>query len=353
MQPSTLEKFKNSYWLKLQLINFCKQSGLSTAGSKKDLEQRIEVFLSSGNKIKPESNKQTGRRDSYQPLTRDTLVVNYKNDTATRLFFIEHSGKHFRFDAYLRQFTNQNNITKNLTYGDLVDGWLKAESQRSDPNYQTRIGEQFEYNQFTRDYFANENGKTQADAIKAWTLVKALPGEKTYANYLATRSSRIEIKPYIDVYQDEVVNLIYKIQAEFDLPMTVEDQPDVQQISKHYQIGCGNFWAAFHKGLVIGTIGLIDIGNHQAALRKMFVDKNYRGKEMGVAKSLLCTLVDWCKANEIRDIYLGTRSMFLAAHQFYQKNGFDEISKNALPGSFVINPVDSKFYLKSVSIHLF
>lgn len=184
MQTITLETLKHSYWLKLQLIDFCKMNGLSTAGSKKDLEQRIEVFLSSGSKTKPESNKQTGQRDSRQPLTRDTLVVNYKNDAATRLFFIEYIGQHFRFDAYLRQFTNKNNITKNLTYGDLIDGWLKEDSRRKEPDYQTCIGEQFEYNQFTRDYFANEKGKTRADAIKAWTLVKELPGEKTYTNYL-------------------------------------------------------------------------------------------------------------------------------------------------------------------------
>lgn len=183
MQTITVETLKNAYWLKLQLIDFCKKNGLSTAGSKKNLEQRIAVFLSSGSKIKLESNKQTGQRDSHQPLMRDTLVVNYKNDAATRLFFIKHIGQHFRFDAYLRQFTNINNITKNLTYGDLIDGWLQEEAQRKNPNHQTRIGEQFEYNQFTRDYFSNEKGRSRSDAIKAWAIVKTLPGEKTYANF--------------------------------------------------------------------------------------------------------------------------------------------------------------------------
>ena len=182
MQTITQKTLKDSYWLKLQLIDFCKKNGLSAAGSKKDLEQRIELFLSSGSKAKPDSNKRTGLRDSCQTLTHDTLVVNYKNDAATRRFFIEQIGQHFRFDAYLRQFTNQKNITKNLTYGDLVDGWLKEESRRKDPDHQSCIGEQFEYNQFIRDYFANEKGKTRSDAINAWELVKTLSGAKTYAN---------------------------------------------------------------------------------------------------------------------------------------------------------------------------
>ena len=47
--------------------------------------------------------------------------MNYKNDAATRQFFIEQIGKHFRFNTYLRQFTQRNNNEK-LTYGDLVVG---------------------------------------------------------------------------------------------------------------------------------------------------------------------------------------------------------------------------------------
>jgi hypothetical protein len=112
--------------------------------------------------------------------------VNYKNDAATRLFFVEHIGEHFRFDAYLRQFTNKNNITKDLTYSDLVDGWLAEEMKRNEPHFKSDISKQFEYNQFTRDFFANENGKSLADAIKAWNVVKTLPGMKTYANYKST-----------------------------------------------------------------------------------------------------------------------------------------------------------------------
>ena len=177
------DNLKSRYWLKLELMVFCKKNDLSTVGSKHDLEQRIEVFLASGDKRRPASSKKKGKRDSHEPITCSTLVVNYKNDAATRLFFVKNIGQHFRFDAYLRQFTNQNNITKHLTYGDLVNGWLAEEARRKDPEYQSDIAKQFEYNQFMRDFFANEKDKSRSDAIEAWKTAKRSNGLATYAQY--------------------------------------------------------------------------------------------------------------------------------------------------------------------------
>ncbi len=187
-----LGSLRGRYWLKLELINYCASNGLVTSGSKNELLERIEVFLVSGKRLKSELSKQIGKRDSLQSITHDTLVVNYKNDAATRLFFVENIGEHFRFDAYLRQFTNPDNITENLTYGDLINGWLAEEVRRNDPAYQSDIGKQFEYNQFIRDFFANEKGKSRSDAIKAWQTTKALNGPTTYAQYQATLLERKE-----------------------------------------------------------------------------------------------------------------------------------------------------------------
>jgi N-acetylglutamate synthase-like GNAT family acetyltransferase len=95
---------------------------------------------------------------------------------------------------------------------------------------------------------------------------------------------------------------------------------------------------------MVGTISLLDIGNEQAALRKMLVKKEYRGKKYQIALALLNTLLHWAQSNEIREIYLGTTPKFLAAHSFYEKNGFNEIAKRYLPRSFPIMKVDTKFY---------
>ncbi|EKD71373.1 MAG: hypothetical protein ACD_46C00199G0003 [uncultured bacterium] len=123
------------------------------------------------NKVIKKSAKKT--RDSEKTITRKTKVVDYKNDAATRSFFVKQIGRRFHFTNYLRQFTNKNNLAnKKLTYGDLVEGWLAEESRKKSPNYKTSIGKQFKYNQFIRDFFLHEKGKTLADAIKAWKMVK-------------------------------------------------------------------------------------------------------------------------------------------------------------------------------------
>ena len=103
-----------------------------------------------------------------------------------------------RFDTYLRQFTNKNNIPKNLTYGDLVNGWLGEESKRNTHLYKSDIGAQFEYNQFMRDFFANEKEKSRSDAINAWKLIKAVAGARTYAHYKSILSEKIIMKKVIE-----------------------------------------------------------------------------------------------------------------------------------------------------------
>lgn len=180
--PITVACLKNHYWLKAELLKFCKAIGLSTVGSKQELIKRIEAFVTTGCKIQPKVNK-SASRDSYKPIKVDTLVKDYNNDVATRKFFVTHVGKRFHFNAYLRQFTDKNNITSGLTYGDLVAGWLDMESKRENPQHKTSIDNQFEYNQFVRDFYANEQGKSHADMVKAWGIVKTISGERTYAHY--------------------------------------------------------------------------------------------------------------------------------------------------------------------------
>lgn len=156
----------------------------------------------------------------------------------------------------------------------------------------------------------------------------------------------IQIVKYEKNYQGQVIDLILDIQNnEFNVPVTLSDQPDLENISSFYQQGKGNFWVALSEKKVIGTIALIDIGNSQSALRKMFVAKNFRGKNKGIAQRLLDTVLEWCKLKNIQEIYLGTVSILHAAQRFYEKNGFHEIPIDNLPKNFPIMKVDTKFYV--------
>ncbi|MGD9124545.1 MAG: GNAT family N-acetyltransferase [Desulfarculaceae bacterium] len=155
----------------------------------------------------------------------------------------------------------------------------------------------------------------------------------------------VRIKEYAGKGQNQILELISNIQQnEFNLPITPAQQPDLSDIKSFYQKGTGNFWIARHQDQVVGTVALLDIGNDQAALRKMFVKKEYRGSSPGIAARLLQRLLARAREQRVQDIYLGTTPFFLAAHRFYAKNGFTEIDKTDLPPAFPVMSVDTKFF---------
>ena len=147
----------------------------------------------------------------------------------------------------------------------------------------------------------------------------------------------------------DVVDLILPIQQqEFGISIGKQDQPDLLDIPKFYREPGGNFWVARVDGRVVGTIGLLAIGNQQAALRKMFVAKEFRGREKKVAQALLETLLNWAQARGLQEIFLGTTDKFLAAHRFYEKNGFIRVEPEQLPPAFPRMAVDSVFYARAL-----
>ena len=156
----------------------------------------------------------------------------------------------------------------------------------------------------------------------------------------------IEIRPYQEKDKAQIIELILNIQVnEFNVPVTIKDQPDLENIPDFYQKNKGNFWVAVSDDEVVGTIALIDIGNKQSALRKVFVAKDFRGKSTGIAQRLLEEVIGWCRDKTIDEIYLGTLAVCLAAHRFYEKNEFLEVLKTDLPKQFPIMQVDTKFYV--------
>ena len=154
---------------------------------------------------------------------------------------------------------------------------------------------------------------------------------------------KIKIKKYDDSNKNQIIELILQIQTkEFNLPVSIKDQPDLEKIPEVYQKDNGNFWIALDEEKVIGTIGLIDLGNNQTAIKKMFLMEKYRGT--GISKMLLDVAIEFCKKNGIAEIYLGTTSSYLAAHRFYEKNGFLEIKKDIMPIAYDVHEVETKFY---------
>ena len=51
--------FRSFYYLKQELADFCKESGLPTSGSKAELTDRIVYFLDTGNVLKSSAERKT------------------------------------------------------------------------------------------------------------------------------------------------------------------------------------------------------------------------------------------------------------------------------------------------------
>ncbi len=159
----------------------------------------------------------------------------------------------------------------------------------------------------------------------------------------------MEIQQFKPAFEDQIVDLIVSIQrGEFEIDIMASDQPDLRQIQDFYQRGSGNFWVALEGERVIGTVSLLDIGDHQAALRKMFVHPSHRGSKVGTARQLLETLLAWSHQQDIHELFLGTTARFLAAHRFYEKNGFIQIEESNLPERFPVMYTDSRFYRRGL-----
>ena len=151
-------------------------------------------------------------------------------------------------------------------------------------------------------------------------------------------------------HSENAVDLILPIQQiEFGVSITLQDQPDLLDIDGFYNQPGGVFLGAFREKQLIGTIALINVGHATGAIRKMFVKKEFRGKELGVAQQLLENLLDHSREKKITDVYLGSVVQMKAAHRFYERNGFKSIRKEDLPAYFPLMPNDNVFYHLSLS----
>lgn len=145
----------------------------------------------------------------------------------------------------------------------------------------------------------------------------------------------LTVTPIYNNHCKQILDLILPIQQiEFNVPVTLEGQPDLLDIETYYYKTGGGFWGAINEDELIGTIALISTGHNAGAIRKMFVKKEFRGRENGTAQQLLETLIGYCIEKGITDLYLGTVDMLKAAHRFYEKNGFVKMKSEEMPVYF-------------------
>ena len=168
------EVFRNYYYLKEELVKFCRKYDLQTTGSKQELTDRIAYFLETGKK-KSASSKRI-QAESVGEITENTLIeANIMCSEKHRAFFKERIGKTFSFNVAFQKWLKSN---AGKTYADAIQAYyaILEEKKKS----KTVIDKQFEYNTYIRDFFADNNGMSLENAIKCWKYKKSLKGHNRY-----------------------------------------------------------------------------------------------------------------------------------------------------------------------------
>lgn len=153
------------------------------------------------------------------------------------------------------------------------------------------------------------------------------------------------IKNYDEKYKKNIIDLILNIQNnEANINLSIEEQPDLLDIEKYYQIKGGQFWIAVNeKDRVIGTIAYMSRENDYGILKKFFVDKNYRCK--GIGFKLYKNLLEFANEKNCKGLILDTPSVAVNSHRFYEKMGFRKINKEELPINYDYPDRNSYLYM--------
>jgi AraC-like DNA-binding protein len=186
--------FKKYYWLKEQLMHFCKNNQISSTGTKYDLAERIAYYLKTGKTSNPAvTTKKTSSFDWHsESLTPETIITDsYKNSQNVRRFFRAQVGSSFRFSIPLMAFMKRS---AGLPLKAAVQEWKRLELLKKDKNHQSVIPDSNQYNLFIRDFMKDNPGESIATARKLWKLKRDLRGDNKHIKSADTSYSRKDLR---------------------------------------------------------------------------------------------------------------------------------------------------------------
>lgn len=168
------KEFLEYYYLKEELVRFCRENGLPASGGKQDLTRRIAFFLDTG-KIKAVKPVRT-QKPKITAITRDSIIESgFVCSELHRAFFKREIGDSFSFNVAFQKWLKSNS---GKTYADAIAAYKEIKSTKK-PGKKD-IDKQFEYNTYVRDFFCDNKGASLADAIKCWKYKKSNKGSNKY-----------------------------------------------------------------------------------------------------------------------------------------------------------------------------
>ena len=168
------DEFLEYYYLKEELVSFCRENGLPASGGKAELTERIAYYLDTG-KIKAVKPVRT-QKPKIPAITRDSIIESgFVCSEMHRAFFKREIGDSFSFNVAFQKWLKSNS---GKTYADAIAAYKEIKSTKK-PGKKD-IDKQFEYNTYVRDFFCDNKGASLADAIKCWKYKKSKKGSNKY-----------------------------------------------------------------------------------------------------------------------------------------------------------------------------
>jgi len=166
--------FKNFYYLKEELVDFCRKNGLQATGSKIEITDRIAHYLDTNEKtFKTNNHRKTIIVDD---ITLDSVIENnFICSEKHREFYKKHIGNTFSFNVTFQKWLKSNS---GKTYKDSIKAYCQIVEDKK--KNKTIIDKQFEYNTYIRDFFNDNKDKNLKQAIKCWKYKKSLQGHNRY-----------------------------------------------------------------------------------------------------------------------------------------------------------------------------
>ena len=160
----------------------------------------------------------------------------------------------------------------------------------------------------------------------------------------------MEIVSYADKYKNQAIALILYLQNfESCVDLSLDEQPDLNDVHAHYLQDGGGFWLALNDdGMLVGTLGLMRKDNGCGVLKKFFVFAEYRGRECGVSEKLYSCLLARAGECGMKSIILDSPSACTRAHSFYERKGFSRITRDRLPIEYEFADRDSFLFMKKL-----
>ncbi len=149
------QTFRSYYYLKDELVAFCRENNLPVSGGKLELTERIAYFLDTGDILKTSPNRK--RTVNVGLITEHTMIEsNIVCSEKHRAVFKEKIGKSFSFNVLFQKWLKGN---AGKTYGDAINAYYQILEAKK--KGKTNIDKQFEYNTYIRDFL-------KIIKVKAW-----------------------------------------------------------------------------------------------------------------------------------------------------------------------------------------